>query len=335
MLLDRIEKAVRDLGLEGHAILVATSGGIDSTVLLHALNALADRFDLTLSLGHVNHSLRGDESEADVVALRELASRLGLHFEVERIDPATLRRDSSNRDRPTLQEAARYLRYLALARLAERAGCDRIATAHNLDDQAETVLMRLLRGTGPEGMGGIREWVSETGVVRPLLAVSRAAIEAYAEAHALQWREDSSNASDRYTRNRLRHHWLPALAEEFNPQLLRVLGNFAEAQRRETEWLEARVAEEAPKWLRIGPELVEIERGGWTQLPEALARRLVRLAVIAMGGGRDLSNVHLKRALSFLRMEDGDRNAATLELPGGLTITREASGYILRRSPVR
>ncbi len=336
MLVSALDRAVGHLDLAGRHLLVAVSGGLDSTAMLEGLVELADLRSLTLSVGHVNHGLRGDDSEADERAVRERADRLGLRFSSERVDPRALRLGTSNRARPTLQEAARALRYEALRVMAARHGADSVATAHNLDDQAETVLMRLFRGTGAEGLGGIPERSPDGAVVRPLLAVSRQEIAAYAAETGMKWREDGSNASDAYTRNRLRQHWIPQLAEAFNPQLLRSIGRLADSQRRDAEWIAELVDSAAGRlWSRRKAdygdvagegESLEFWDGGWEHLPEALALRLARRAMVEMGGARDVSRVHLERLWRFLS-DEKRASGAELELPGGLRVTRVRRGY--------
>ncbi|MBW2665831.1 MAG: tRNA lysidine(34) synthetase TilS [Deltaproteobacteria bacterium] len=169
MVLQELERAIRRLDLAGRRVLVAVSGGVDSTVLVVGLAELARLHRLELTIGHVNHGLRGAESTADEHAVRTLAGKLGVPVAVETIDPHALRSEGPSRDRPTLQEAARTLRYRALRALCARFEAAPIATAHNADDQAETVLLRLLRGTGPDGLGGIPEQSPDAAVVRPLL----------------------------------------------------------------------------------------------------------------------------------------------------------------------
>jgi tRNA(Ile)-lysidine synthase len=326
MLVREIDRAVGGLGLAGQRVLVAASGGVDSTALAHALAEIARPRRLELVLGHVNHGLRGAESDADERAVRDLAAALAAPVAVTAADPRGLRAGRSSRDRPTLQEAARALRYEALRSMAQRHGAERIATGHNADDQAETVLLRLLRGTGPDGLGGIPERSSDGVVVRPLLRVPRAAIEAFALERRLRWREDASNDSLDYTRNRLRHHWLPGLAGEFNPQLLRVVSDLAEAQRRDSEWIEVLVAREAELRLSGGGEWLRIDAKDWSQLPEALSRRVLRLALRRCGVGRHVSRVHLERMSHFLR---AGRSGTHVEIPGGLRLERGVAGYRL------
>jgi tRNA(Ile)-lysidine synthase len=315
-------------------ILVAASGGIDSTVLLHVLAGLAPRHRLELSVGHVNHGLRGAESDAEERFVAALADKLGLECHHASVAPRSLQQGRSNRDKPTLQEAARQLRYDALLRMADACGAAHVATAHNRDDQAETVLMRLFRGTGPSGLGAIPERSADGRVVRLLLDVSRERIAAFASEQGLDWCEDSSNEQDAYTRNRLRHHWLPELAREFNPQLARTLSRHAEAQRRDAEWIESLVDDAARRWLVVtsGGEALELRREGWGDLPEALARRLVQRALARMGCARDASRVHIERVLQFVRGFDTRDCGSTLELPGGLRLRQERTGFVLRRT---
>ena len=326
-----LEASLERLELRDSGVVIAVSGGIDSTALVHGLHALSERWGLKLSLAHVNHALRGEESEADERAVLALARRLALPSASRRCDPAPLREGRASRERPTLQEAARTLRYRALEEMRSEVGADWIATAHTSNDQAETVLLRLMRGCGPDGLAGIPERVAVRRLVRPLLRARRDEIERYASDHGLVWREDRSNESDAYARNRLRRHWLPLLEREFNPQLLRAISQLAEAMQQEAEWLEGLVEIEAGRWLERRGAALAIEADGWDALPGALARRLVRRALRELGGGRDLTRVHVERMLEFLR--DG-RAGRVLELPGGLRLRREGEHFTLRVEPL-
>jgi tRNA(Ile)-lysidine synthase len=309
VVLRAVSDALRRLELAGAPLLVAVSGGLDSVALLHALHDLAEESRLNLLIGHVNHGLRGAQAEADAVFVERLAQALGWPVEVARVDPREARQGTSSRDRPTLQEASRALRYRALREIAARHGIATIATAHSADDQAETVLLRLLRGSGPDGLGGIPERSRDGAIVRPLLRVSRAEIERFATERRLSWQEYASNQTLDYARNRLRRRWLPGLAQEFNPQLLRAIGNLAEAQRRDSEWIEARVGEEAAWRLAWEAGWLTIDAKDWAALPEALSRRVARTALERCGAGRLVTRVHL--------------------LPGGLRLERRCEGYRL------
>ena len=342
----RVREAVEALGLRGRPVLVAVSGGNDSVCLLALLHRLARPLGLRLAVGHVDHGLRGEASRADARFVAERARALGLRFDARRVAPDELREGASSRERLTLQEAARALRYRALYAMADEwaaAGSGEeavIATAHHADDQAETVLLRVLRGCGPEGLGGIPERSRDGRVVRPLLGVGRAELEGYRAARGLAFREDASNARDDYARNRLRHHVVPQLTRDFNPALLRAVVGLAEAQRRESEWLEALVAEEYARRIEPCGEAEGAAAGwqiagtGWDTLPEALARRLVKRLLEDAGAGRDTTRTHILRVRDFLIRGGTATPGTVIELPGGLRLAAERGCFRLVRLPV-
>ncbi len=329
--LDRLfGREVAAQGLRGRRVLVAVSGGRDSCVLLDLLVVCAERSGLELVVGHVHHGLRGSEADLDAAAVEALARAAGLAGHTRRIDPTALRRGAgSSRTRPTLEEAARDLRRAALEAIAAEAGCDVIATAHHAGDQAETLLLRLLRGTGPDGLAGMAPRSADGRWWRPLLAVSPDAIARWAGRRALVWREDRSNRDRRYARNRLRLDVLPELTTHFNPQLLRTLGDLAEAAREDRSWIEARVAEAAAERLDWRAPVMHFVLDDWPALPEALARRVVRKALIEAGLGRDVSRVVLLRVLVFLCRGRSAGRDKQLELPGGFSLRRVADHFEL------
>jgi tRNA(Ile)-lysidine synthase len=209
---------------------VAVSGGPDSVALLRAL--LAVRGAAPLAVAHLNHQLRGPDSDADEAFVAALHARLvaegaALTFHCERIDVAARARQEGD----NLENVARRVRYGWLAEVARAAGARWVATGHTADDQAETVLHRLLRGTGLKGLAGIparRELTPGVEVVRPLLRVTRAEVLGYLQAIGQDFCLDASNADLRFTRNRLRHELLPHLAQRYNPAVVAVLGRLAE-----------------------------------------------------------------------------------------------------------
>lgn len=269
----------------GHRVGVAVSGGADSTALLHALVEIAPRLGLYLEVLHLNHGLRGQESDGDEAFVRQLAARLDLPVSVERADLG----DASG----SLEERGRYARCAFFASMRQQNNLDRIATGHTQSDQAETVLFRLLRGTGPQGLRGILPVTAE-GLIRPLLGVTRAQVETWLRDKGLTWREDSSNRDPRHTRNRLRHNLLPELRRDWNPNLDEVLSRLGEISRAEEDW-----------WATQLPHLVETDGMGrilpaesLTALHPALARRVVRAVLEELGLPAGFDAVEAVRALA-------------------------------------
>ncbi len=253
--------------------IMAVSGGADSVALARILVTLQARgYFGKLVLGHVNHQLRGADSDADEAFVRELARQLAVTVRCHKID---VQAEGGN-----LESVARRLRYQWLTQLALEEGAGWVATGHTADDQAETVLHHLLRGTGLPGLGGIpfrRELAPGLVVVRPLLKITRGEILAFLQAENLSFREDASNRDVHFTRNRLRHELLPYLAQHFNPAITAVLGRLAE----QAQAVQEIIQEEALKLLgqaelpRAGSLLI-FELQPLAQAPRHLLREMFR-----------------------------------------------------------
>jgi tRNA(Ile)-lysidine synthase len=232
---ERLLKTMRKQALvyAGDRVAVAVSGGADSVALLLLLLELREELGIVLSVAHVNHKLRGRESDGDERFVRDLAAKHGLEFSCE---------TAVVRERSGIESAARRRRYEFFARLLNDSKVTKIATAHTLDDQAETVLLRLFRGTGIRGLGGIHRRLRLTNdhrtsseVVRPLLGFRRAELREYLRECEQDWREDSSNQDEMFTRNRLRGRLLPLIVEDFGDSALEHLAELAEIARAEEE----------------------------------------------------------------------------------------------------
>ncbi len=208
----------------GDKIVVAVSGGIDSVVLLDLLVKLQQEYQFELSVAHFNHSLRGSESDGDQQFVQQLAEQHHLPFYSENGSTKFI----ANEQKRSIQETARDLRYTFLNDLRIRLGYDKIVTAHNANDNAETVLFNLLRGTGVKGLCGIPTRREDMKIVRPLLCSAREHIQEYASEHDIQFREDSSNKKTDYSRNFLRHNVFPLLSESINSNVIETLNRNAE-----------------------------------------------------------------------------------------------------------
>ena len=285
----------------GARVGVAVSGGADSVFLLHALFELAPRWDLKLSVAHLDHGLRGAESRDDALFVRELAAQFGLPVHVAEFDVAGVK--------DNLEQAARDARRRFYAGLLQDKELDRIATGHTRSDQAETVLFRFLRGSGTAGLSAIRP-VTSDGFVRPLIELDRAEVRAYLSERGIFWREDSTNASSDFARNRIRRELLPALVRDWNPALGATLAHTARwAQDEETYW-DGEITRLAAAMLTLRPPAVLLQCADLQKLPRAAARRLLRRAVEQVKGDlRGISFEHVERILEMAAAPDGHDRA--------------------------
>lgn len=262
----------------GDRVLVAVSGGADSVSLLTVLLQLAASFDLTLQAVHLNHGLRGEESDADAAFVVDLCRGLGIGCRCESLPVAACRLPGQSR-----QAVARDLRYEALQRISASEGWTRVALGHTLDDQAETVLMWLVRGAAARGLAGI-PWTRPPCFIRPLLGVSRTQILGYLEEQGLPHREDSSNATPTYLRNRVRHRLLPLL-REFNPSIAHLLSRQAAVLSEEDRYLDECAAAELRRITQEEvPGRLSVNRDGLLRLPLAVRRRVIRQALQRVTG---------------------------------------------------
>jgi len=272
----------------GQIVGVAVSGGADSVCLLHVLLELRSRWELVLKVLHVNHALRGEESRQDEEFVRELAGRLGLSCWISAAPVG----EAGN-----LEQAARQARLEFFRQMVADGVVGRVALGHTRTDQAETVLFRFLRGAGTAGLAGIRPITSD-GIVRPLLAVNRYEVEHYLRSRGIPWREDSSNSSLRFARNRIRHELLPQLARDWNPAIVETLAHTADwALAEEEYWERLPVLNEI---LEDRRDAVLIRADRLRDLPLAAARRIVRKAIErAKGDLRGVDFDHISGILSL------------------------------------
>ena len=279
-LAERVLVSVRrqELIPPGGRVLVAVSGGGDSVALLHLLAELAEREAVALAgVAHFNHRLRPPASDEDERFCRDLATRFGLPFVVESADVAELARS----ERISVEHAGHRVRHAFFKRAASRLGACRVALGHTIDDQAETYLLRLLRGAGAAGFSAIRPRIGL--VVRPLLNVSRAALRAYLASQPASFREDASNLDRRVPRNRIRHDLIPSL-RVYSPRVVEVLAREAEIARADEEWLARAANELGASLVQSTKGGVEVDAAGLAALHPALGRRVARDALVRVSG---------------------------------------------------
>ena len=320
--------------------ILAVSGGADSMCLMHVLHRIGEEMDLCLTVCHVIHGIRGEEAEEDAAFVRETAERLGLECRIFRRDVPRLAEEEGL----STEEAGRKARYACFEELREETGADWIALAHQMDDQAETVLFHILRGTGLRGLRGMQP-VRER-YVRPLLPFSREEIEAWLRSEGLEWRTDSTNLESEYARNRLRNLILPELcrvnsgAKEHLLLLAKEAEELYDIQEAETDLLRDRcryTAEDGTvlsfrEWEESGKPLMRVDipdvpeepgKGTATVTGELFLQELARLA----GQRKDLTRKHILAVQELWGKETGKR----VDLPYGLEAVRTHRGITLRK----
>ncbi len=320
------------MAVAGDRLGVAVSGGADSVALLLLLCDVAAEAGLVLSVAHFNHHLRGAESDSDERFVRELAQEKGLEFRAERANVAAEAREQGW----NLEDAGRRLRRRFFERLVEEKAVDRVAVAHTADDQAETVLAHLLRGTGISGLAGIHPVAG--CVVRPLLDVRRAELRAFLTERGQEWREDASNEDTTRLRARIRHRLIPQLEREYQPALVERLAQLAGLAKEEEEFWEAVVEDEMRRVAMREDDAFSIAAAalagtvrpasfaragtdaGLKAGATSLARRLVRRVAKEIGGeGCRPTAEQVGRVLELAQRGHGGQR---IELPGGVVVER-------------
>ena len=336
----------------GERVCAAVSGGADSVALLLALveaNRAKESLGVVLSAVHVHHGLRGVAADADEAFVRQLCEHFDVPHVVERVDVAA--RQAAERE--GLEEAARELRYAVFWELMKSGKADVVATAHTLDDQAETVVMKLLRGAWTEGIGGIAPVVETAGqeqrgrIVRPLLSARRVEVEAYLRQRGQTWREDATNRDVSLTRNRVRHELMPTL-RKFNPGIEVALARLSQIARDEEAFWQAEVARVLPQVVLPGKPVrgggravstvtgnsscaVEVER--LRAMAPALRRRVLRAAARSLAcriSAEETVKLLALAGLGEVHPPVAARSGVRLELTGGLRAERTAREIQLR-----
>ena len=280
----------------GALVLCAVSGGADSMCLLHRLHCLAPEWGFSLACAHFNHNLRGREALRDEEFVRAWCVEHDVPFFVGSADVAA----EAVRLGKGIEETARILRYDFLNQTASQCGAARIATAHTANDNAETMLLHLVRGAGLAGLTGIPP--RRGSIVRPLLTTTRAEVEEYCAANSLMYVEDSTNSDETYTRNFLRHQVVPLL-EQVNPRVVETLSATADRLRTDNEYL-AELAEEAAAQARMDAGECVISVQILDDLPQAVAGRAVRRLLERAGGGKNCTAAHIGSVLNLCRSAD-------------------------------
>lgn len=315
---------IREHGLvhAGDRIGVAVSGGVDSVALLRAMLELGVELGAVIAVVHLHHGIRGAEADADAAFVAGLARQFELELHSRNADVP----EEAAKHRLGLEAAGRKLRYRYFAELMDSGLLDTVATAHTADDQAETVLLRAIRGAGSRGLAGIHPSLrcGEKGrIIRPLLSISRCEIEDYLHNLGQAWREDTSNRDRRFLRNRVRHELLPTLERDYNPSIRRVLTETAEIAREEEEFWQSEVERAAADAL-IKQDRLEMHIARISGHSIALQRRIIRHAARQLGVTLDFHHVENIRLLYA-------RGCAKTQLPNSWLAERCTGKIVIRQ----
>lgn len=337
-IVEQTEMFIRKYGMiEEHDVVIAgVSGGADSVCLLFVLCGLQEKLGFQVKVCHVNHGLRGREADADEAYVKELCARLKVpcRFFHENVELIAAKRKQS------LEEAGRTVRREAFGTMCREDGGTKIATAHHRDDNAETVLLNIARGTGLKGLCGIRpvqgKWI------RPLLSSDRDQIESFLKKQGLTWCTDATNEEDEYTRNRIRHNILPAMKEQVNAGVIRHLEELSIQSLEVWEYLEQGVQAARKRCVYTGeesktsyaggegkePVVIRISETEFKEEAPAVQKQLIKECIaVVRGGEKDIGAVHLKAVAELLGRPCGKR----LDLPGGVIAERTYDGIVIRK----
>src|SRR5690348_1852541 len=316
------ETRKRPFARAGDRIGAAVSGGPDSVLMLDFLARMAGEVGYQLAVVHFNHHLRGADSDEDESFVRNLAGRYSLPFFR---GEARVAQEARERRR-NLEATARDFRYRYFLALVRQGKLDKVATAHTLDDQAETVLLHILRGTGTRGLAGIHSNL-QNKIVRPFLGLTRAEIEAEIGGRKLPFRLDSTNLDTRFRRNKARIELLPMLEREYNPEIKRLLGELAVRAREDEVYLDQQARERAGAWRLREDGAEKISRPALGRMPPALARRVLRQMLAQVGSG--LAGVTHRHIESIYHLALESQSGRKVQLPHGRTARSEFDWLIL------
>jgi tRNA(Ile)-lysidine synthase len=305
--LDQIRQTIARFSMlrSGDSLGVAVSGGTDSVCLLHILLELRAELDLTLAVIHVDHHLRGPQSQADAQFVHKSAQQLSLPFHLRTLD--------LDPRRGNLEQEARRARHQFFHDLVRGGVVQKVAVGHTRSDQAETVLFRFLRGAGSAGLAGIRP-VTDVGIIRPLLQVTRLQVEGWLKERNISWREDSTNAELRFDRNRIRHQLIPQLEAEWNPGLSETLAQTADWAFEEEQHWRQEIPRLMADWVCFAKDAAVLDANRLTAHPVAVIRRLIREIVLQVK--YDLLGInfaHIEAIRHLATHPDGD---GRVQIPG-------------------
>ncbi|MGL5756893.1 MAG: tRNA lysidine(34) synthetase TilS, partial [Paraclostridium sp.] len=330
MIVDRVRSTIDKYNLlqKGDKIVLGLSGGPDSVCLLHVLKQLESEYDISIYAAHLNHQIRGIEAQKDVMYISRLCDSLGVKLFVKSINvPAYCKENGLS-----IEEGARKLRYEMFYEIKQKTKSNKIAIGHNLNDQAETILMRMMRGTGLQGLRGI-EYKRDDTIIRPILDIERSSIEKYCDEHELNPRIDSTNLENIYTRNKIRLELIPYMQENFNNNVVESICRMGNNLKLDSEYIEQEGINKFNEVAKLtNNEEVEISLDKYVDLHKAIKSRIIRNSIKYILG--DTNFVDQKHIEDIIDLEEDTKINKKIVLPRGLFVYRNKNNILLTNKEI-
>ncbi|WFD10118.1 tRNA lysidine(34) synthetase TilS [Tepidibacter hydrothermalis] len=324
MIINKVRETIKKNNLVngGDKIILGVSGGPDSICMLHILNYLKDEFNIKIYAAHLNHKIRGIEAQKDAMYVAKICDIMRVPCFIRAIDVPAYCKEKG----VSLEEGARTLRYNMFFEIKDKIGADKIAIAQNINDQAETVIMRMMRGTGLQGLKGI-QYKREDGIIRPLLDVDRAYIEEYCEQNNLNPRIDQTNLEEIYTRNKIRLKLIPYMVENFNPNLKESIARMTNLLKDDSDFIMEQLNKSFDEICsKISDNTISIDIDQFTNTHKALKNRIIRKCINFVLG--NIEGIEQKNIQDVNDLINSDKNNIRIDLPKGILVYKK-NGKIL------
>ncbi|MBY1319751.1 tRNA lysidine(34) synthetase TilS [Clostridioides difficile] len=330
MIFDKVLSTINKHNLiqKGDKIVLGLSGGPDSVCLLHVLNRLKKDFNIEIYAAHLNHQIRGIEAQKDALYVSKLCEDMGIIFFVKSINVPKY----CENEGLSLEEGARKLRYEMFYEIKDKIKANKIAIGHNLNDQAETVMMRIMRGTGLKGLKGI-DYIRDNCIIRPILDVERNEIEEYCEAYNLNPRIDKTNLENIYTRNKIRLDLLPYMKDNFNSNVIESIVRMSNSLKSDNDYIEKEAEAKFREVSNIKEKgFVEINLDDFVCLHDAIKVRVLRNSIKHILG--DTNFVDQRHIEDIMSLEDNSKVNKMLTLPRNIFVYRKKDSIILTNEEI-
>ena len=329
MIFEKVLNTINKHGLiqKGDKIVVGLSGGPDSVCLLHILNRLKQEWDLEIYAAHLNHQIRGIEAQKDAFYVSKLCDEMGITFFIKSINVP----EYCEKNGLSIEEGARKLRYEMFDEIKINTKSNKIAIGHNLNDQAETILMRIMRGTGLQGLKGI-DYIRDGIIIRPILDIDRSDIEEYCKQYKLNPRIDESNLENIYTRNKIRLDLIPYMKENFNPNVIESIVRMGNSLRSDNDYIEHEALNKFKEVSTLSDDGIRININNYKDLHNSIKVRVLRYAIKNLLG--DTSFIEQKHIDDIIELEDDSKLDKMINLPRGIFVYRKKDNILLTNQEI-